>query len=154
MSQQARNLIVRFRANKFPHTKMSKIKSDSLHHAAWIMGSDDDQPIIQEIYVGFDSRDNLIVSIDNIDYEDHRYDCSTWVTVEKEEVQALAKRLKVKFSRLPIFISESMEEWREIINANFKQVQSCFKDITECLLDEGCRFRIDRTFGPHDWMCC
>lgn len=133
---------------------MSKIKSSSLFHRVWIMGSDDDQPIIQEIYVGFDNRDRLIVSIDNIDYEDRRYNCSTWVVLDKDEAELLARRLKVKYYRLPIFISECMEDWREIINADFTQVKACFKEIIECLLDEGCRFCIERTYGPHDWICC
>lgn len=48
---------------------MGIIKSNSLHHAAWIMGSDDYQPIVEEIYAGFDEKDNLIISIDHIYYE-------------------------------------------------------------------------------------
>lgn len=132
---------------------MSKIKSDSLCYSVWVMGSDDDQPIVQEIHAGFDSRENLIITLDNIDYEDPRYDCSTWVVVDKDEARALAARLKVKYRRLPLFIAESMEEWDEIVNATFSQVKACFKEITECLLDDGCRFRIERTYGPKGWLC-
>lgn len=133
---------------------MGIIKSNSLHHYAWIMGSDDDQPIVEEIYAGFDDGDNLIISIDHIDYEDHRYDCSTWVFVDRHETKRLARRLKVKLYDLPVFIGKSMDDWAQIVNANFTQVKACFKEITECLLDEGCRFCISRTYGPHGHLCC
>lgn len=45
---------------------MGIIKSNSLHHAVWIMGTDVDQPIVEEINAGFDKRDNLIISNDQI----------------------------------------------------------------------------------------
>ena len=35
-----------------------------------------------------------------------------------------------------------MAEWRELVNPDFRQVRACFKEITECLLDEGCRLKI------------
>lgn len=132
---------------------MSKIKSDSLTNFCWVMGSDDDQPIVMEIYAGFDERERLVVSLDNYDYEDPRYNCSTWVTVNKEDALALARRKKVKYPGLPYYISSCMEEWQEIVNADFRQLRACFKEITECFLDEGCRFYVGRTYGPHEWMC-
>lgn len=133
---------------------MSEIKTDYLTHRAWIMGSDDDQPIVKEIYAGLDSSENLVISIDNVDYKDHRYDCSTWVTVHDEDAEKLMVRYGVERTELPSFIAESMLDWRRIVNPNFKQVKDCFKEITECLLDERCRFKIERTNGPRDYICC
>lgn len=133
---------------------MSKIKSDSLHHYALVMESDEDQPIVMQIYVGFDERDNLVVSIDNLDSEDRRYNCSTWASVSKGGAQRLARRHGVELYALPEFIADCMAEWRTIVNADFNQVRDCFKEITECLLDEGCRFRLGRTTGPRDFICC
>lgn len=40
-----------------------------------------------------------------------------------------------------------MEDWDAIINPTFTDVRNCFKEITECLIDEGCRFKIERTYG-------
>lgn len=47
-----------------------------------------------------------------------------------------------------------MEEGGASISPTFRHVKDCFKEITECLLDEGCRFSIERTFGPKGYICC
>lgn len=118
------------------------------------MSSDEDQPIVMDIYVGFNVSGQLVVCVDFNDYEEPEYNCSTAAIVNLDDSHALARHHHVKYSRLPIFIAECMEEWREVINPNFNQVRDCFKEITECLLDEGCRFKIERTFGKYDYMCC
>lgn len=138
---------------------MGKIKSDTLKKRVQIMVSDEDQPIVTEIYVGFDGRNNLVVSVDNLDYESPEFDCSTWVTVRRDEVAMLAKRLRIKKYNLPQFIAYCMSEWREIVNPTGSQVKDCFKEITECFLDEGCHFRVGRTSGPRIkkdryYVCC
>lgn len=66
----------------------------------------------------------------------------------------MALRNKIKYNDLLRFITRHMDDWGEIINASPRQVRECFKEITEFLLDEGCRFKIERTYGKHDWMCC
>ena len=35
-------------------------------------------------------------------------------------------------------ISESMEEYVEIVNADFWQVQECFKEIMDCFIFKNC----------------
>lgn len=132
------------------HKRITDLNTATYH----IMSSDDDQPIVQDLCVGFNSRGELIVSIVNECYEDERYICSTWAVVSRDEARKLARRLKVAYPKLHIFIGDCMAEWSEIINPTFSQVQDCFKEITECLLDDGCRFRIMRTYGPHGFMCC
>lgn len=132
---------------------MDKLKSYSLYHTAWIMGSDVDQPIIMEIYAGFDACDNLIICLDHIDYEDRRYDCSTWICVGKNDAETLAEKLDTDYLSLPYFIGVSMEDWGRIVNADFNEVKACFQEIYECLLDEGCRLRIERSYGKHGYMC-
>ncbi len=47
-----------------------------------------------------------------------------------------------------------MAEWREIRDPWRDDVQACFKEVTECLLAEGCHFRIRRTTGPRGYICC
>lgn len=119
-----------------------------------IISSDDDQPIVQDLYVLIDSSYKLTVSVTNIDYEDDRYNCSTSAIVSPDETRKLAARLNIAPHKLPLLIGDAMKEWREIINPTFNQVQDCFKEITECLLDEGCRLKIKRTHGPHGFICC
>ncbi len=133
---------------------MGKHISDKFYSCCHVMSSDEDQPIVMEIYAGFTSRKVLAVSIDLHDYEEPWYNCSTAAFVDVDDARQMAKRHKVKYDDLPQFISESMEEWRDIVNPNFRQVTDCFQEITECLLDEGCRFRIERTYGKGDRMCC
>lgn len=120
----------------------------------YVVGSDDDLPIVQEVYVGLNMKGELIVSIENTDYEEPEYGCSTWAVVSDGDSRRLSRRLEVPLQTLPRFIGECMAEWREIINPTFRDVQDCFKEITERLLDEGCRFRIRRTCGPRGFICC
>ena len=37
-------------------------------------------------------------------------------------------------------ISESMEEYVEIVSADFWQVQECFKEITDCFIFKNCSY--------------
>ena len=119
-----------------------------------VMWTDVDQPIIMEIKTGFTVRDELAVCIDLQDYDDPRYNCSTMAVVNEDDARVMARRHKVDYWDLPLFIAECMSEWREIVNSDFKQAVDCFKEITECLLDEGCRFKIVRTYGPRRSQCC
>ncbi len=133
---------------------MGKHISDSLYSpCCHIMSSNEDQPIVMDIYVGFNISAQLAVCVDLHDYDEPEYNCST-AAVNLDDSHLMARHHRVKHSRLPIFIAECMEEWCEVINPNFNQVRDCFKEITECLLDEGCRFKIVRTYGRGGHMCC
>lgn len=133
---------------------MGKHFSDNLYSVWQVMRSDEDQPIVMVIHAGFTVRDELAVSVDLYDYEEPWYNCSTAAIVNIDDARRMARRHRVPYDRLPMFIVSCMEDWREIVNASFRQVVACFKEITECLLDEGCRFRIERTCGSNDRICC
>ncbi len=134
---------------------MGKHISDSLYSpCCQIMSSNEDQPIVMDIYVGFNISGQLAVCVDLHDYDEPEYNCSTVAVVNLDDSHGMACYHRVKHSHLPIFIAECMEEWGEVINPNFNKVIDCFKEITECLLDEGCRFKIVRTYGRGGHMCC
>lgn len=133
---------------------MGKHISDCLHSCCHVMSSDEDQPIIMDIYVGLTMRDELVISLDLSDYDEPLHNASTAAIVNIDDARHMAKRHKIKYESLPRFISECMEEWREIINPDFRQVKDCFKEITECLLDEGCRFKIKRIYSKGGQICC
>lgn len=134
---------------------MGKHISDSLYTPrCHIMSSDEDQPIVMDIYVGFNISDQIVVCVDLHDYDEPEYNCSTAAIVNLDDSRKMARHHRVKHSRLPIFIAECMEEWGYVINPDFNQVRDCFKEITECLLDEGCRFKIIHTYGRGGHMCC
>lgn len=134
---------------------MGKHISDGLYlPCCHIMNSDDDQPIIMEIIVGFNRTGQLVVCVDLYDYDEPEYNCSTAAIVNLKDSKKMARHHRVKHHNLPKFIGECMEEWGYIINPTFTQVRDCFKEITECLLDEGCRFKIIRTYGKDNHMCC
>lgn len=117
------------------------------------MSSDDDQPIVMDLYVGFNFRNQIVVCVDLHDYDEPEYNCSTAAVVDIDDARVMARNNKVDYRRLPVFIGECMEGWSEITNATFTQVEDCFKEITECLLDEGCRFKIVRTYGKGGHTC-
>ena len=106
------------------------------------------------IRAGFDIHDQLVVCIDFENYRKPQNNCSTAVVVNRDDSEAMAIRHHVGHSELPAFIAECMEEWREIDRASLSKVKDCFKEITECLLDEGCRFKIVRTYGRDGSVCC
>ena len=119
-----------------------------LRNGHTIMYSDYDQTVVNELSVGFDFRSNLLVVDDQTDYDDDRRNNVTIAVVDRVDAQQLARRLGVPIDDLPRFIAESMSEWSKIVNASWRQVQECFDEITECFLDEGCQFRIERLYGP------
>ncbi len=109
------------------------------------MSSDEDQPVVDDLVAGLRADRGLTVMIVRTGYDENRSKrliaaarLSPWETLR------LARRLKVNLSELPAFIGECMEEWGEIVNPTFGEVADCLKEITECLLDEGCRFRVTR----------
>ena len=125
----------------------------TLHSAQTVLESDEDQPIIMELSVGFDSSQRLTIAADFYDYEDSRFNCSTAVTVNKGDASAMARRHKVRYSQLPRFINECMAEWDEIPLPGVRDVRACMKEIIECLIEEGCRLRVSRTYGRHGYRC-
>lgn len=121
---------------------MGKHFSDDFHSYSHVLSSDEDQPVVMEIYAGITPRGELAVSMDLYDYDNPRNDGSTAAVVNTDDARRMARRHGVGFDDFPQYISECMAEWRELVNPDFRQVRACFKEIAECLLDEGCRFRI------------
>lgn len=118
------------------------------------MSSDEDQLVIEDLYVGFDIYMRLVVTIEHIDYEEPEYSCSVSAVVNKEDAFRLSKKLKVSMIHLLDVICESMEEYTEIVNADFQQVQECFKEIIDCFICEKCPYRIVRKYDKHGFICC
>lgn len=118
------------------------------------MSSDEDQPVVEYLYVGFDTDMYLVITIEHVDYDESEYSCSVSVVIDKEEAFNLSRKLNVSMSQLLDVRKESMEEYTEIPNANFLQVQECFKDITDSLVNEKCPYRIERKYGKHGYICC
>jgi len=117
------------------------------------MSSDEDQPIVMDMHVGFNMHEQLVIAVDLHDYDEPEYNCSTAAVVNRWDVRAMARNNRVEHSHLPKFIADCMEEWGEVINPNFSQVKDCFKEITDFLLDEGCRLKIIRTHGKGGHIC-
>ncbi len=119
-----------------------------------IMNSDEDQPVVEDLDVGFDESMSLVVTIIHTDYEEPEYTCSVSAVVNKEDAFELSKRLKVSMIHLPDAISKSIEEYTEIVNADFHQVQECFKEITDFFIAKKCPYKIVREYGKDGFICC
>lgn len=133
---------------------MGKHISDSLYTpCCHIISSDEDQPIVMDMYAGFNISGQLVVCVDLHDYDEPEYNCSTAAVVNFDDSQAMARNHRIEHSRLPVFIAKCMKDWSQVINPTFTQIGYCFKEITEYLLDEGCRFKIIRTYGKRDHIC-
>ena len=115
---------------------------NNLHTTCYIMHSDDDQTIVEDLTVGYDKVHNMIVLIEHTDYEMPWLNNVTYAVVNKHETFRLARRLKISMADVPGHIGDLMSDYDSIVNAGLSDVRCCFKDITEFLLDEGCHFRI------------
>lgn len=131
---------------------MGKHIRDELHRSEFIMWSDPDQPKVMDLFAGFNVRNEMVVTCDYTDYEATEYNCATAAVVDKDDVEKMARRHNVKYSEVPYFISQNMDEWREIVNPSIFEVMDCFKDIMERLVEEGCRYRIIRKYGKDDFF--
>lgn len=134
--------------------KKSFPKHRDLICCSYIFNSHEDFSVVEDLYAGFDKDFNLIILCEYTDYDDSQYNCATCAVVNKEDAYRLAKRFKVKLCDLPLEICDSMAEWNEIVCPMPKDVRDCFKEITECLIDEGCHFRIKRKPSPNGYISC
>ena len=128
--------------------------SDSLSLTSGVMSTDDDQPRIMNIAAGFNYFAELTVAAEYYNIEAPEYDCHTAAIVNTEDAERMARRNKVSYWELPYFIADCMERWGRIVNPTPRHARKCFREITDCLIEEGCRFRIERTYGKNDWFCC
>ncbi len=135
---------------------MGQIISYELHDCSLVMYSDVDRPVVMSICAGFNSRDMLTVSINSIDTYDRGRNCSTAAVVDTDDARQMARNNGVAYHDLPRFITDCMASWHSDDGKDNTHgtVIACFKQITECLLDEGCRFKIRRTTGRNGRVCC
>lgn len=116
--------------------------SDDLIRCVCVFNSHEDFSIYEAIYAGFDAEFNLIVVSEYSDSDEPQYNRASYAIVNKHEARKLARRLRVEPLALPGAIADAMSAWEDIVCPLPSDVRDCFKDITECLLDEGCRLRI------------
>lgn len=119
-----------------------------------VFNSHEDFSVYEAIYAGFDSNLSLVIMCEHTDYDNSAYDCATYAVLNKHEATRLAKRLKVSLPDLPMEIAGAMSEWDEVQCPMPADVRKCFKEITECLLDEGCHFKIDRKVSRNGFTTC
>lgn len=118
--------------------------SDDLIRCICVFNSHEDFSIYEAIYAGYDDNLNLIIMCEHTDSDEPDYDYTTYAILNKSEAIRLAKRLKTSLSELPLEIADCMSECDEIVCPLPSDVRNCFKEITECLIDEGCHFIIKR----------
>ncbi len=132
---------------------MENYVSRCVQHTRLIMCTDEDQPIVEEIYVGFDSNSNLVFELIHTDYEDSDRCSAGLIIVPHGYACKLSRQLKTPLENLPDKIHYYLEEWGEIINASFDDARNCFGEIVDCLVYHGCRYRIVRRY-PRRGRCC
>lgn len=108
-----------------------------------VMISDEDQPIVHELVVGFaETTRSLIIQIETTDHERGKMWINVRATVAKEEAYRLSKRLGIPMTSLPSFIAESMDDYGKIVNANLYDLQDCLKEILDSLDAEHCHYAV------------
>ena len=126
-------------------------------HKLWksshIISSDEDQLIVEDLYVGFNTDMDLLIVLDHTDYEDKANGCSVTAIVSKENAYLLSQRHKVSMSLLPEFLSSSQEEYSSLVNPDCNQVQECFQAITHWLIHQLCPYQLVRQYGKSSNIC-
>lgn len=119
-----------------------------------VMNSDDDQPIVESLYVGFDARMRLVAAIEHTDYDEPAHSCSVSAVVNKDDAYELSRWLNVPLTHLPGAITEAVKAQAEIVNPGTREVQECFKAIVDLFVDGRCPYRIVRKYGKHGFIIC
>lgn len=128
--------------------------SGRLSDAVCVLVSDEDQLVMEELIAGMDADGNLVAAVEHNDYEDEHYNSVSYLTVSREDAEALAREWGVTVRELPEEIYDSMEQWRETANPTLSQVRDCFKAVYDLLLDAGCHIRISRIAGHKGYTPC
>lgn len=110
-----------------------------------IVESNDDLEIWSSIVVAFDIYGNLEVTLEFIDYTNHKYDTCVCAMVEKNELQILEKSLHVEICNIPQLL---FHRFGDVSNkAVPSEVRKIFQDILEFLLDCGVRYHLKEEGG-------
>lgn len=120
----------------------------------WVFGSHDDFSVVVNIYVGFDSNLKLIIYCERTDYDYPAFNCATWAELSRHEAYRLARRLKVSLDEVPGEICECMSDWHEMHCPLPSDAVDCFGEIVDCLVAEGCHFKIHRHAGRWGMIPC
>ena len=64
---------------------------------------------------------------------------------KKEEAYKLSRKLNVSINDLPREISNAMSHYEKINCPEPSDVRDCFREITECIVEEGCKFKMIKT---------
>lgn len=108
-----------------------------------IASSDDDMPIWSSVEVGFDDYKNLVVHLDYVDYENHKYDQDVYATVDRDETFAMAEYLKINPVDLPKAIYNELGNDENYLLVP-SDIEKIFQDILEFILDCGVHYRLSR----------
>lgn len=87
----------------------------------------------------------MVIMCESCDLDSSVSYSAIYAVADKDEALRLARHLGVSLRELPAEIGRSMENWYDIPAPTPSDVRDCFKDITECLVDEGCHFKIFTT---------
>lgn len=129
------------------------MKSGDLVVPCWVMCSDEDQTVVQDVTIGYDETFNLIVLIERSDYEDPQNNCATWAVVDKNDAANLARRINVPMKELPEAMGREMNSYSRIVNASLSQARSCFRSILDFLASYRCKYRIIRQPDIDGFTC-
>lgn len=118
-----------------------------------IMSSDEDQPVVEDLYAAFDESMNFILAVEHTDYDFRDSSCMVYAVVSREEAFKLAKAYGVSVKELPKAIAESVSEYTEMVNADLSDVSDCFREITDLFTEKNCRFKVLREYGKDGYIC-
>lgn len=117
------------------------------------MESDEDQPAVESLCAGFDEAMRLTVTLEHTDYDCPTASCAVSAVVDRDDAYALSRRLGVAMAALPEALRGMVEKQVSVPNADFCQVQDCFRTLTDRLLRHGCRHTIVRRYAADGSSC-
>lgn len=111
---------------------------EDLLDETYVVASHEDFDVWSHISVGFDDRKNFVVRMMHEDLDSHRMEGCDAV-LSYSEASRLARAMRTRVSMLP----EAFEREFEYMDAFVpSEVETCFQEVLEFILDNGCRYVI------------
>lgn len=107
-----------------------------------IVESNDDLEIWSSITVWESPRQELVVQLEFIDYDDRDRDSKTFATLDRDETALLAECLHIAAEALPQALFDRFGDTSN--SAVPSEVEALFQEILNFVLDHGARYRLSR----------
>ncbi len=105
-----------------------------------IITSDEDQPIVYSLYIGYDATFNLKICLKKFFYEGKKEEETVCAVIDKDNSYLLAKKVNVTMVNLPAYLAKEFDY--NITNPSCSKVERIFSDMIDYILNKDIPYSI------------